>query len=287
MTVPVSGAAVCCCCPTAIIKCDEGDEVIPQTTLHLRGDQSYYDHGEIVKWEWEVEQPVGSQSVFLPSPSTTNPTFETNVAGVYTFFLTVWDDHKTPSCFPAEYEVVVIPDSAIHVELTWHTPNDPDETNTGPEQGSDLDLHFLHPLASVPDLDGGGAADGWFDIPYDCFWFNAHPNWGSYDPMVQDDPSLDRDDADGAGPENINLAQPEPAVYRVGVHYWDDHGWGASYPTVRVYFFSQLVLKFGDVCLEKGDLWTVCTIDGTSGQVQVLPPETNIVHDYVPPDYVR
>ena len=40
---------------------------------------------------------------------------------------------------------------------------------------------------------------------FDCFWFNAHPNWGSFDPSVDDDPGLDRDDTDGAGPENLFL----------------------------------------------------------------------------------
>jgi len=38
--VPVSGAGVCTCCPTAVIKVAEGDEVNPQTVVHLFGDGS-------------------------------------------------------------------------------------------------------------------------------------------------------------------------------------------------------------------------------------------------------
>jgi len=268
--VELSGAGVEIECPTAIIKCAEGDEVIPQTVLHLFGDESSASNGTIQKWEWSVEQPAGSQSVFVPSYTFPNPTFETNVAGVYTFYLTVYDQTNTPSCFPATYEVVVIPDEAIHIELLWHTPEDPDETDTGPEAGSDLDLHFLHPWAAGPDLDGDGAPDGWFDIPFDCFWFNAHPNWGSYDPAINDDPGLDRDDTDGAGPENINLDIPENVIYRVGIHYWNDHGYGASYATVRVYIYAQLVFEVADVMLVDSDMWEVCTVEWPSGKVQVI-----------------
>ena len=268
--VELSGAGVEIECPTSIVKCAEGDEVIPQTILHLFGDESYAANGTIQKWEWDVSQPAGSQSVFVPSYTFPNPTFETNVAGVYTFYLTVYDQTNTPSCFPSEYEVVVIPDEAIHIELLWHTPEDLDETDTGPEAGSDLDLHFLHPWAAGPDLDGDGAADGWFDIPFDCFWFNAHPNWGSYDPGINDDPGLDRDDTDGAGPENINLDIPENVLYRVGVHYWNDHGYGASYATVRVYIYAQLVFEVQDVMLVDSDMWEVCSVEWPSGKVQVI-----------------
>ncbi len=258
------------CCVTPIIKCDEGDEVTPQTVLHLYGDQSYSTWGEVVEWEWEVEQPVGSQSVFIPSNTVAQPTFEVNVAGVYTFRLWATDDWGEPSYGPAHYEVVVIPDAAIHIELLWHTPEDPDETDTGPDAGSDLDLHVIHPLAGGPDLDGDGAPDGWYDIPFDCFWFNAHPNWGDPDPAVFDDPHLDRDDTDGAGPENLNMYSPEELTYRIGVHYWNDHGFGPAYATVRVYIYAQHVFEVMDLMLVESDMWEVATMDWPSGEVHAV-----------------
>ena len=285
-SIEISGAGVDPECPTAVIKCVEGNEVIPQTILHLYGDESFAAKGLIQKWEWSVEQPVGSQSVFVPSYTFPNPTFEANVAGVYTLYLTVYDETNEPSCSPAEYEVVVIPDEAIHVELLWHTPEDPDETDTGPEAGSDLDLHFLHPWAAGPDLDGDGVPDGWYDVPFDCFWFNAHPNWGSFDPALNDDPGLDRDDTDGAGPENINLDIPEHVVYRVGVHYWNDHGYGPAYATLRVYIYGQLEFEVADIRLIGGAMWSACTIEWPSGEVELTTDEhgnPRIMPDYVNP----
>jgi hypothetical protein len=268
--VEVSGFGALVLCPTAVIQVAEGNEVIPQTVLHLYGDQSYAATGTIAKWDWSVDQPLGSQSVFIPSNTFPNPTFEVNVAGKYTFNLTVYDEQNVPSCAPDTFEVVVIPDEAIHIELLWHTPEDPDETDEGPEAGSDLDLHFTHPWAGGPDLDGDGQPDGWFDQPFDCFWFNAHPEWGSFDPSIDDNPGLDRDDTDGAGPENINLNIPEDVLYKVGVHYWNDHGYGASYATVRVYIYSQLVFEVPDVKLVDSDMWEVCTVEWPSGKVQVV-----------------
>jgi len=254
--------------PTAMIGCKEGHEVIPQTKLHFSGDESSAGYGEIDQWEWSVEQPTGSQSKFIPSNDQPNPTFEANVAGSYVFTLDVWDENGLRSSMPATYEVIVIPDQAIHIELLWHNPEDLDESDTGPQAGSDLDLHFLHPWAGGPDLDLDGNPDGWFDLLFDCFWFNAYPNWGSYDPAIDDDPALDRDDTDGAGPENLNLDIPEENVtYRVGVHYFNDHGYGPAYATVRVYIYSYLVFEALDVMLVDKDMWEVCTVQWPSGQV--------------------
>jgi hypothetical protein len=194
-----------------------------------------------------------------------------NVAGQYTFNLRVWDADGEQSCIDAEYIVQVNPDEAIHIELLWDTPNDPNQTDEGPEAGADLDLHFLHPFATGQDVDGDGVLDGWFDQPFDCFWFNAHPNWGSLDPMVDDDPGLDRDDTDGAGPENVNLNIPEEGLtYRIGVHYWNDHGFGSSMATVRVYVYGELVFSASNVELVNHDLWEVATLEWLSGKVEPI-----------------
>jgi len=273
LELEVTGLGVTKACPTAVGVIQEGQEVIPQTVLHLFGDQSFAPAGEIASWKWTVNQPTGSQSAFVPSDTFPNPTFEANTAGTYEFMLEVWDQAQVKSCTPWVQEVAVLPDEAIHVELLWATPNDPDETDEGPEAGSDVDLHFVHDqyAKSGPDLDGDGQNDPWFDQPFDCFWFNAHPNWGSFDPSIDDDPGLDRDDTDGAGPENMNLNIPENgATYRVGVHYWSDHEYGPSYSTVRIYIWGVLVFEVKDVKMVNHDMWNVATIDWPSAKVSLV-----------------
>jgi hypothetical protein len=175
----------------------------------------------------------------------------------------------------------------FRVELVWDTPGDPDQSDSGPEAGSDVDLHLAHPMADVgQDLDGDGRPDPWFDQPYDTFWFNPHPDWGEADPQ-EDDPYLDRDDTDGAGAEVISLRQPEDgATYRVGVHYWSDHGYGPSAATVRIYVNSQLVFE-GTANLVHHDLWEVATLDWPSGAVTAITQNgrKKITPDYVNPSF--
>jgi len=262
--VDVSGFGVLVECPTAVLLIEgveDGGEVAPQTRLQLIGHESYAATGPIASYAWRVNGPIGSVSTFTPSDTVADPKFEVNVAGTYEFELTVKDENGEPSCAPARVTVYVIPTEAIHIELLWHTPGDDDETNEGAVAGSDLDLHFLHPLASSPDIDGDGQPDGWFDQFFDCYWNNEHPNWGSLSPSANDDPDLDRDDTDGGGPENVNLNAPENgACYRIGVHYWEDNDFGPAFATVRVYLFANLVFEVEGVQLSELDMWSVTSV---------------------------
>jgi hypothetical protein len=292
LSVMVEGAGIDSSCPMPVIGVQEGEMVSPQTMLHLFGDQSYSSAGTIQKWAWSVQQPEGSQALFTPSANFPAPTLEVNVAGSYLIQLNVWDEDNTKSCAAAQAMILVIPQQAIHVELLWDTPNDPDQTNEGPEAGADMDLHFTHAFAGGPDLDGDGEPDGWFDQPFDCFWFNPHPMWGSFDPSVDDDPGLDRDDTDGAGPENLNLNLPENnKSYRVGVHYWHDHGFGTSYATVRIYIYSQLIYEASGIEMSNLDFWEVGTIHWPTGNFEPdCDPDSSgndcapdIIEDYANP----
>jgi hypothetical protein len=275
-------------CPVAVIQIDEGEQVIPQTVLHLHGEGSHSGAGAINSYQWTVEQPAGSISYLVPSGTFPNPIFEANVAGKYVFMLDVVDATGIESCHPARREVFVVPDDAIHAELLWETPADPDPTDEGPVAGTNLDLHLAHPLGVACDADGDGGPDPWFDPHWDCWSGNPNPHWGNPDPSVDDNPDLDRDDADGGGPENVNLVIPEgdpsmPYAYRVAVHYRDDHGFGPSYATLRVYIYSTLAFEVGDVELQPGDLWQVCTVEWPSTKVTLT---LNAQGNYdVRPDY--
>ena len=256
--VAVEGFAPDSTCPIPVITIAEGEEVVPQTLLHLDGGGSLTPAGTITAYEWSVEQPDGSQSVFAPSRFIASPTFAVNVAGDYTFRLTVTNSFGEQACAPAEVKVSVVPIDAIHVELLWHTPGDPDETDESEDAsasvGSDLDLHFLHP-----------SAFGTFDQRFDCYWDNPRPQWGGGAPG--DDPRLDRDDTDGAGPENLNLVSPpDGRTYAVGAMYWSSHGFGTVHATIRVYVDGALVWE-GSQDLVEHDLWCAVTIDSSSGAV--------------------
>ena len=275
--VPITGHGVDDVCPFAIASVVEGEQVIPQTTLHLKGDQSYSPVGLSIKnYFWGSEQPDGSTSQFIPSATQHNPVFDVNVSGLYTFTLTVTDDNNTESCEPATIEVIVLPDEAIHIELTWTTAGDPDMADTGEGNGTDFDLHFAHKaFTNGPDIDGDGSPDPWFDETFDVFWFNKTNNWGTFDQSVDDDPSLDRDDIDGWGPENLNLNIPEvAATYSIGVHYWDDHGFGESLATVRVFIFGELDTEVLDVAMQPGDMWNFGAITWIDG-----PNQTDVFTD--------
>ena len=270
-TAQCLGIAVNQTCPEAKIKILEGEEVVPQTVLHLSGTQSVAPGGAgISKFLWTVKkQPEGSSANFVPSQTAPTTTFTANAAGEYVFCLKVTDSSGQSSsdsgCSDACTVVFVAPTDALHIELLWDTPGDDDQTNTGPGAGSDMDLHFANPLASAPDgLDLGcdGEGDPWFNDPFDCFWFNKNPSWGSASVDVPDDAHLDLDDTDGKGPENMNLAQPEgsvqnPLKYSIGVHYWNDYGKATSFATVRVYVLGKLTNEFKSPEMKALDMWTV------------------------------
>ena len=140
----------------------------------------------------------------------------------------------------------------------WDTPGDDDQTDEGPEAGADLDLHFTHPFAVGDGL-------GWFDQPFDCFWFNPNPNWAAGSDGGRR-PQMLLDDKDGAGPEILVLLLPEDGqTYRIGVHTWT----GLSLATVRIYIDGILIKEIPEdgpgVALEDKDLWDIATIASGRG----------------------
>ncbi len=249
-------------CPKALIDVPPAP-LAPQSQVQLAGGKSVAADGSpATAFHWTAKQPPGSTSVFVPSATAPNPSFVMNVAGSYTFCLSVWDAQGVKSCHPACLTLLVLPDQALHIELTWDTPGGSDQSDSGPASGADLDLHFARAAATGPDIDCDGKPDPWFSALDDAFWFNPSPNWGPGGAPALHSPSLDLDDTDGAGPENLNLDDPEgtaasPATYTVGVHYWNDHGYGVSTPTVRVYVLGALVATVKGPPMQPLDFWTV------------------------------
>ena len=144
----------------------------------------------------------------------------------------------------------------IVIELAW-----PEEM-AFPEGRTDLDLHFAHPFANSGDWDGDGADEPWFDMPFDCFWFNGSPPWGSLDPIVDDDPSW----TDlGTSEERISMNNAEPGNdYRVAVHSFGRAAEGTAPGRLRIWVRGDLVL---DETRELAalDLWDVGSIAWPAG----------------------
>ena len=267
-------------CPIASAVCEVrgtgifSDEVgaIPLDYVDCDASDSR-DDGSVTSYFWEVvSRPNGSTSDFSPSSEAVDPSFFLDLAGRYTLRLNVMDDEGTISCEPSDVTIIATPNEAILAELVWNTPEDPDETD---ESGADLDIHFVYEDAE------------WGDPVYDTFWRNPEPNWGNVT-RGDDNPSLDRDDTDGSGPEDINLDNPETnSYYRVGVHYFHDRNLGISYATMRIfingseaYVYENKPLNNEDNELGK-DLWEVATIQWPSGEII----EINTITDFeLPPE---
>lgn len=252
-TDPVGGAT---------LTSDQGEEALPGTKVQLGVELSAELEPVVTGYRWSVEQPEGSSSRFLPSASERAPTFEAWVVGTYVFHLDLIDQTEGQERVrrAGSYTMRVAPTDRLHVELTWRTPGDPDETDTGGtasySAGSDVDLHLLHP-----------SAERYFDWTYDCYWETVRPEWGIFG--LSDNPMLDRDDTDGAGPEVISIESPEALTYRVGVHYWNDWGYGEVFATVRVYWGGVLLDQW-EIEVKNGDLWESHLIDAATGTVTRL-----------------
>lgn len=289
--VSLLGRGVENACPVAQVTQEEY-AVVPLDRVTLDGTPSVDSdgpNGQPVEYEWVMlDSPDGSTSQpferFFDNQQPANggeqddrttPTAEffVDLAGTYVFELRVRDNLGTSSadCDTSRRVVITaVPDQAILVQLTWETPADPDETDN---DGADLDLHLLHPNAN-----------GWFQSPFDCFYQNPQPDWGQLDNPA-DDPTLDIDDVNGAGPENISLDQPENtdvlgAPYLVGVHAYrtlsqDGHtDFGPSRAFVRIFIDGELAWDFtgedepGHKVMQGADhFWDVAAIEWPARRV--------------------
>ena len=266
-------------CPTARIDVLEGNAVLPLTVLHLDALESFGVHSAITRYLWQVTQPANGQGRFTPGTTSAEVTFPVDASGTYTFLLSVWDAGDRQALTRAKAVVEVRPSAGtgIQVELVWNTPLDPNQADSGPSAGSDMDLHLVHPsgFGARADLDGDGLGDPYFSQPYDCFWFNPGPVWQAGAPARSGpNPSQDRDDIDGAGPETMRISAPAAGTtYEVGVNYWADHGYGPSSATVR--FWIGGVLRAQDTIprLVARDMWRVAKIEWPSATVTLIRRE--------------
>lgn len=284
--LPIRGFAVSEACAMPVIRVAEGTKVPVGTLLHLSGKSSYSPFGPITAWKWSVSQPPGNHGSLLPSESASDVTFLVGVTGEYSFQLEVNDAKGSGSCSAAKVTVFGEAKNLATFLLSWR-PVQP-FTPKPPFLGPDLDLHFLHPKAAGVDADQDGKPDGYYDLPWDCFWYNPTPNWDNPQPTTwyDDDARLLYDNTDGSGPEVIVMGLQCDALnnYRIGVHFFDDHGYGPVDATIQAYVSGNLVWE-GQTRLTSLDLWDAAVFHCGSQKVTAIPGPV-IKHNYKNPSFV-
>ena len=258
----------------------------------LEGGYEDADGDAMASARWRiVEAPVGSSAAANPGDGLTTSIFA-DLQGTYILQLEVTDarggvGHCTTTVNTGS-------DDGLRIELVWNIGQGHD--------ASDVDLHLLR----APDarwFDESPDGDDCFyrncrvcDQPYDTAGpeyericreliasYNNDPNrsppprvtWSR--PLDDDDPRLDLDDIDGNGPENINIRTPRAGTHRLGIHYYDDEGFGDSNVTVRVFCGGDLAREIEPTILRargtrggsSTDFWEVADIVWGGGTCRV------------------
>lgn len=280
-------------CPIPEVTQEQYD-VAPLDIITLDGSPSVDLGDEVTRWVWNVvDRPQGSVSQIveafdnLAQPAeggdaddegTAQALFFVDLAGRYVIELEVYDSLGLKSCEPkalAQVIIEAIPDKDLHIQMVWSTPADPDETD---QSGTDIDLHFKHENAGNRWASSAG--------DWDCSFNNPNPEWGSEEDF-RDNPILDIDDTNGAGPENINLDLPEiDKQYEVGAIYFRaESGFGEdnftpmehlSYATIRLFARGDLLAEFSQELDQVGQLWHAASIVWCEDLLQcpqVIPQE--------------
>ncbi len=234
----------------------------PLQYIVLDGSQSSDEDGRVVDYFWElVQMPPGVAPVLSATQNDpgdldkSKREFRLLTAGTYVAELRVRDNDGFMSCGEASrVTVVAVPNEKILVELTWTNPEDPNETDA---TGSDVDLHFIKM--------GPGK---WFETPYDIYFRNPNTSSDGLGIWAPESPSLDIDDRDGLGPENVQMDDPANCEwYGVGVHYYKQL-FGTAYVTIRIYMNTGLVFeKINKPMIRGGQFWDVARIHWDSGRV--------------------
>ncbi|OGR08937.1 MAG: hypothetical protein A2341_12745 [Deltaproteobacteria bacterium RIFOXYB12_FULL_58_9] len=275
--IPIRGAARNA--PVAIAKFRERDPTNPSAPftdpsgieplewVYFDGRDSWdpvnpNDPGRIAGYQWEIlEYPPGANpdDFDLQGIYSSVFAFWLPLAGHYEARLRVWnvDGIESGDTPAARKEFDVIPGDAIHVQLVWDNPT------------NDQDLHLTYLTQD----------DRVCNKPWDCYYGNRKPLWFSSPAGEGPNPSLDIDDTQGLGPENINIDDPETGVYRVYVHYFGDFSGGADTPTrntVRIYLNGRQEAEYRRTLDNEKDIWAVADItwlpNGT-GYATPYPPD--------------
>ncbi len=206
------------------------------------------------RWAIGSRPPTSSGSFSAPN-SCTGTNYFADVVGTHIVTFNVSDGlGGTAQCTTP---ITVTPNGDLWIELTW-------------DRANDVDLHLVHPNAGAITT-----AATWNNTTWDCHFRSRTPVWGA---GASADPSLDRDDITGTGPENIRINTPSRSVaYTVGVHMFS---YGAASPvtsTLKVYCAGQLMSTQMRTMSTVKDMWVVGRVDFNAGTPCGYTPINSIV----------
>ncbi len=200
-----------------------------------------------------MQKPTGSMAI--PFHSTEDITMrdratgdvEVDRVGDYVLVLTVRDARGLASV-PTEAATVTLRPKDLEVRLSW-------------DIATDIDLHLVQPGGTVGDYGNGriGTSTG-----SDCSTYNRGPNWNDLS-SNNDDPSLDKDEVTGLGPEIVSVDAPDASgAYSVFAHYCDSRRVNTNASvTARVYVRGELIATIPEDLgyrILPGQLWEAARI---------------------------
>lgn len=228
---------------------------------------------------WAVDSAPSGSARRPPEPTDRARTrFTPDIAGDHRLrFRAVDSDGASDECVTV---VHAVPREGLRIELSWDPPGRSCPASPGAAcDSSDVDLHLLQ-----------GVGDPNWRTDSDCYYGNCTSSrslrWGAT--TVDDDPHLDIDDVTGHGPENINILRPSARYYRVGVHYYSDHGAGPQAATLTVYCNgATAVARLGPITLssrgapDDNDFWIAADVLPLPGGGCRVAPISRGAHPWI------
>lgn len=221
-----------------------------------------------------VMRPSTSNGAFSAPTNCNTTNYFADVVGTHLVGLNVSD--SAGGMEQCQTPITVLPSGDLWIEMTWSA-------------NYDLDLALLNSMG--PPNNSAGA---WSNTNWSCNYirygnrplglhFNAGSWWQTAVTPFAQQPTLDRDDMTGRGPENIRINSPSTAVYyTIGSHMY-----GSSVPsagitsTIKLYCGGSLVTTETRTMTTAKQLWVVGTVQfpGVGGQPCTFTPVNSTINN--------